>query len=209
MQFVTLLLFSLLLVSPSMAGDQTLPDQVQPVELEFGGYRFGQSPAANMVCFSGYCKSQAPGGDGRITFPFSIYETPGAVSTQIGMTIVNVRYNFWEDHLYRVFFQVDCTPLATEECLDDMIRNFDREYGLTPLSTSDSEQFVLGKRSIVKDFIMDSGAFLKIRAARQEDIWQMPSVDIVDKRVSDRVATTLSPNFTPKNIPVPGNFGKE
>lgn len=209
MRFAPLILFCLLLPFASWAEPEMTAEKTQPVELEFGGYRFGQSPAANMVCFSGYCKSQAPGGDGRITFPFSIYETPGAVSTQIGMTVVNVRYNFWEDHLYRVFFQVDCTPLTAEECLDDTIKSLDREYGLTPLSASDSENFVLGRRSIVKDFAMDSGAFLQIRASCLDGIWLKPSVGIVDKGVADRASSTLSPRFIQKNILIPENFGKE
>lgn len=209
MRFAPLILFCLLLPFASWAENEMPAEKTQSVELEFGGYKFGQSPSANMVCFSGYCKSQAPGGDGRITFPYSIYETPGAVSTQIGMTVVNVRYNFWEDHLYRLFFQVDCTPLSAEECLDDMIKSLDREYGLTPLSANDSEYFVPGRRLIVKDFILDSGAFLKIRAFCLDGIWQKPSVDIVDKGVSDRVGSTLSPKFTPKKILLPENFGKE
>ncbi|MCM2264133.1 MAG: hypothetical protein NDI73_02965 [Desulfuromonadales bacterium] len=209
MRFAPFLLICLLLSAPSLAADEIPAGQPQPVELEFGGYRFGQSPAANMVCFSGNCKSQAPGGDGRVTFPFSIYETPGAVSTQTGMTVVNARYNFWEDRLYRVFFQVDCTPLSTEECLDDIVKSLDREYGLTPLATSDSEQFVLGRRSITKEFILDAGAFVKIRAVRLDSGWQNPAVDIVDRGVADKAGSTLNPKFTPKNIPLPKNFGKE
>jgi len=209
MRFALFFLLCLLLSVPSLAANENPAGQPQPIEFEFGGYRFGQSPAANMICFSGYCKSQAPGGDGRVTIPFSIYETPGAVSTQIGMTVVNARYNFWEDRLYRVFFQVDCTPLSTEECLDDMVRDLDREYGLTPLASSDYQQFVLRRRSIIKDFIMDSGAFLKIRAGSLDGIWQKPTVDIVDKGVADKAGSTLSPKFTPKNIPLPKKFGKE
>lgn len=201
---------SLLLLLPTLLHAENLtPSLPAPVELEFGGYRFGQSPSANMVCFSGYCKSQAPGGDGRITFPFSIYETPGAVSTLAGLTVVNARYNFWEDQMYRVFFQVDCTPLSTEECLDDIVKSLDREFGLTPLSTSDSEHYVLERRSIFKDFILDSGAFLKIRATRVGSDWQKPAVDIVDKGVADRVGTSISPRYTPKKVPLPEKFGKE
>lgn len=209
MRFALLLVFCLLLSTPALAADEITAGQPQPVELEFGGYRFGQSPSANMVCYSGYCKSQAPGGDGRVTFPFSVYDTPGAVSTQTGLTVVNSRYSFWEDHLYRVFFQVDCTPLSTEECLDDIVKSLNREYGLTPLSTSDSEHFVLGRRSITKEFILDSGAFLKIRAIRLDGVWQKPMVDLVDKGVADKAGVTLSPKFSPKNIPLPKNLKKE
>lgn len=208
MRVVSIVLFLLFLSVSSQAEDSIQLEAAQPIEFEFGGYRFGQSPSANMVCFSGYCKSQAPGGDGRVTFPFSIYDTPGAVSTLAGLTVVNARYNFWEDQLYRVFFQVDCSPLSTEECLDDIVKSLDREFGLTPLSTSDSEYHVLQKRSVFKEFVLDSGALLKIRAFCIDGDWQMPAVDIVDKGVADRAGTSISPRYKPKKIQLPRNFGK-
>jgi hypothetical protein len=51
------LLFLLGLLSTAAPGADQIPeDKFQPVAIEFSGYHFGQSPAANMVCFSGYCK---------------------------------------------------------------------------------------------------------------------------------------------------------
>ena len=44
-----LLLLLLLLPSPAPAIAESLVDQPASVEFEFGGYRFGQSPAANMT----------------------------------------------------------------------------------------------------------------------------------------------------------------
>lgn len=209
MRMFWFLLLFLLLTQPVLATHGTPAGQTQPVELEFGGYRFGQSPAANMICQSGFCKSQAPGGDGRVSFPFSMYETPGAVSTQVGMTIVNVRYNFWEDYLYRIVFRVDCAPQATEECIDDLIKSLDREYGLTPLSTSDTQHFITGKRSILREFVTESGALVRIRAASNQGEWHMPNVDIVDKGVADRVGSTLSPSYKAKKLILPGTLEKQ
>lgn len=203
-----LLLLVLLPLPLALAADPVPPDAPLPIALEFGGYQFGKAPAANMVCFSGFCKSQAPGGDGRISFPFSMYETPGAVSTLAGMTVTNARYTFWEDRLYRVFFQVDCAPLEPGECLDDVVRGLHREYGLTPLSTSDNERFVTATRSIMQDFLTDSGAYVRVRSAKNSEGWLMPSVDIVDKGVADRVGSTLSPTFKPKKLPLPTENGK-
>jgi hypothetical protein len=203
MRLVPLLLFSFLLAVPSLAADQPAAEQTQPVELEFGGYKFGQSPAANMVCFSGYCKSQAPGGDGQINFPFSIYETPGAVSTQIGMLVVNPRYNFWEDALYRVFFQVDCTPQPTEECIDDLTESLNREYGLTPLFMYDHQNFVVGSHSIQRAFVTETGALVRIRAGSNKNGWQMPTIDIIDKRVADHIGSSLNPTYRSKFTSIP------
>lgn len=203
-----LLILASLSLSPAMGADEFSAEIPAPVALEFGGYQFGQSPAANMLCLSGYCKSQAPGGDGRITFPFSVYETPGAVSTLAGINVVNARYTFWEDHLYRIYFQADCAPLEGEECLKDIIRELDHEFGMTPIAVSDSELFMLQRRSIVRDFLTESGAMVRIRIMKKADGWQMPGVDIVDKGVADRVGSSLSPNYQPKALPVPSTLSK-
>lgn len=208
MKLVPLLLVSLLLAAPSLAASQPAVEQAQPVELEFGGYKFGQSPAANMTCFTGYCKSQAPGGDGQVNFPFSIYETPGAVSTQMGMLVVNARYSFWEDALYRVFFQVDCTPQPTEECIDDLAEALNREYGLTPLSANEHQDFVIGSRSIQRAFLTETGALVRIRAGGSKSGWQLPTVDIIDKRVADHIGSSLNPTYKPKFTSIPDSISK-
>ena len=205
---LVILVLLLLLPFPASAVTEIADDPLQPVEFEFGGYRFGQSPAANMVCSSGFCKSQEPGGDGRMTFPFSVYETPGAVSTLTGMKVVDARYKFWEDHLYRVSFRVDCAPQAPEECLEDLIRSLDREYGLTPLSANDHQVFTIGHRSIDRQFLTSSGALVRVGAALNKGTWQMPNVDIADKAVADRVGTTLSPKFRANKLPLADNARK-
>lgn len=203
-------LFLLILLLPGflMAAEELPGVQPQPVELEFSGYKFGQSPAANMVCTGGYCKSQAPGGDGRITFPFSIYQTPGAVSTLSGLLIINPHYTFWNNRLYRAFFQVDCTSQEAKECLDDIGKVLDREYNLTPLSSSEWQQFTTGKQSHVREYITESGAFVRIRGTRTPDGWRMPTVEILDKRTADQVGSTLSPSYKPKDLPLPVSTGK-
>ena len=197
-----LLFFWGILTTPLLADDS--PDeQLSFVDLEFGGYKFGQSPSANMVCVSGFCKSQSPGGDGDFNSPFSVYETPGAVSTQIGMTVVKPRYNFWNDQLYRVGFRVDCTPQPTEECVDDLIRSLDREYDLTPLTQSDWQQFVSGRRSMLREFVGRTGAIFRIRVSSNANEWNLPFVDIADKSIADRVGSTLSPIYRPKILQLP------
>jgi hypothetical protein len=198
------LLFFLLIAwffsATAFAADTAPAEPPQPVVLDFGGYHFGQSPAANMVCFSGFCKSQAPGGDGRVTFPFSIYETPGAVSSVAGLMVINPRYTFWENRLFRVVFQVDCTPLETGECLDDIEKTLGREYDLTPLSATEVLQFTTNKHFILKEYVTGSSALIKIRSASFEDESHMPVVDIVDKGMADLVGSTLSPTFKPKKL---------
>lgn len=199
----------LILLLPALLPAEELMPAVPAISLEFSGYKFGQSPSANMVCSSGYCKSQAPGGDGRVTFPFSTYETPGAVSTLSGLTVVNVRYTFWEERLFRVYFNVDCTPLDTESCIDDITTALDREYGLLPVSATDSTQFALDRRNIYRDFLTDTGALIKVRATRNKEEWFMPSVELLDKQAADRVGSSLNPSFKPKRLPVPDDFGKK
>lgn len=206
MRILLLLLIFITLSQPAIAGETGFTEEAappQPVQFEFGGYKFGQSPAANMVCFAGFCKSQAPGGDGVFTYPFSVYETPGAVSTQIGVNVVSVRYTFWNDQLYRIGFRVDCAPQPTEECVDDLIRSLDREYDLTPLSQNDWRHFVSGKRSIIREFVSDSGAIFRLRVSSSDNEWNQPYVDIVDKSMADQVGSTLSPNYRPKKLLLP------
>jgi hypothetical protein len=192
------LFLTLLLPLPGIAADQSPLAAPEPLPLEFSGFRFGQPPAANMTCFTGYCKSQAPGGDGRVAFPFSIYETPGAVTTLSALTIVLPRYTFWEDRLFRVVFQVDCTPLEVDECLDDITVALDREYTLTPLSSSDQHQFAAGRRAVTREYQTDSGAFIKVRAVVSKDGPHLPWIDIVDRRMADMVGSTLNPSYKPK-----------
>jgi len=189
------LLLTLLLPATGIAADQSPVAPPEPLPLEFSGFRFGQSPGANMTCFSGYCKSQSPGGDGRVSFPFSIYETPGAVTTLSGLTIVKPRYTFWEDRLFRVVFQVDCTPLEVDKCLDDITGTLDREYTLTPLSSSDQHQFAAGKRAVTREYQTESGAVIKVRVVVTKDGPHLPWVDIVDRRMADQVGSTLNPNY--------------
>lgn len=201
-------LLPLLLLLPGLLHAAEPAAGSAPFELEFSGYKFGQSPSANMVCRTGYCKSQAPGGDGRVTFPFSVYETPGAVTTLGGLTVVNPAYTFWEDHLFRVYFQVDCTPLETEACLDDIVKALDREYGLLPISSSDSSHFTLHRRTVFRDFLSAEGALIKVRAISTKGEWLLPSVEIVDKQTTDLVGSTLNPSFKAKKLPIPDDFGK-
>lgn len=191
-----LLFLVLLFLSCSALATEQLPVvQPAPVELEFSGYQFGKSPAANMTCYSGYCKSQAPGGDGRIDFPFSVYETPGAVSSLGTLVIVNPRYTFWDDHLYRVLFQVDCTPREADECLADIVGTLNREYGLTPVASSDTQQFNEERRVIIKDFRTDSGAFIRVRYSKLKDAQARLLVDIIDQETAKLVVSSVVPEY--------------
>jgi hypothetical protein len=99
-----------------------------------------------------------------------------------------------------VTFQVDCTPLEMRECLDDIVDALDREYSLTPLASSDIQQFAEDRHVITREFRTDSGAFIKIRSNRLKDLQAMPLVDIVDKGVAETVASTLSPNYKSKKL---------
>lgn len=194
------LFLALLLPIPGIAAESSAVTPPEPLPLEFSGFRFGQSPAANMTCFTGYCKSQSPGGDGRVSFPFSIYETPGAVTTLSGLTVVLPRYTFWEDRLFRVVFQVDCTPLEVDECLDDIIVALDREYTLTPVFSSDQNQFAAGKRAVTRGYKTESGVFVKVQTVITKDGPHLPWIDIVDRRMADLIGSTLNPNYKPKLI---------
>lgn len=191
-----------------LAAEQIPAGSPAPVELEFSGYRFGQHPAANMVCYSGYCKSQAPGGDGQIDFPFSVYETPGAVSTLSGLAVVNPRYTFWDNHLYRVYFRVDCSPLEMSSCLEDIVKTLDREYGLTPLVASDIQQFIEERHVVTREFRTDSGAFIRVRSASQKDQQTMPSIDIIDQEMAAGVATSVVSTYRQKNTALSEVDGK-
>ena len=186
---------------------QTRAAEAEPaaslVDLKFSGYKLGQAPSANMVCLSGYCKSQGPDGDGLISFPYSTYGTPGAVSTLSGLMVVNPRYSFWNEQLYRISFQVDCTPLEMAECLDDIIVTLDREYDLIPISSSETQQFALARHIIVKEFATESGAIVKLRSVASAEGPQLPLVNIIDQDMANQVGTTLSPNFKPKQLKVP------
>lgn len=194
-----------LLLTPTLLHAAPAPSSdIEPLDLKFSGYRFGQSPSANMVCGGGYCKARETGDSGRLDLPFSIYETPGALTTLGGLTIVRPRYTFWNDRLYRISFQVNCAPLETEECLDDIVRDLDREYGLTPLSANDFRNFVLDRRQIVRDFVSEAGAIIKIRGVRTGQEWQKPLVDIADRRMADQVGYTLNPeHYKPKKVILP------
>ena len=97
------------------------------------------------------------------------------------MTVVGTRYNFWNDQLYRIGFRVDCTPQEPEECIEDLIRSLDREYDLTPLTKSDWQQFISGRRSILREFVSSTGAIIRVRASTHANEWNQPYVDIVDK----------------------------
>jgi len=189
------------LSSPVYAG--TTETDTSIADLTFSGYRFGQEPSANMVCLSGYCKSQAPGGDGVVTFPYSTYGTPGAVSTLSSLSIVDPRYTFWNDQLYRVSFKVDCAPLEMEECVGDIVTALDHEYILTPLSSNESRQFVLERQASTWEFLTESGAIVKIRATTLADGPMMPLIDISDKEMTNQVGSSLNPNFKPKKYILP------
>lgn len=204
-----LLVLALLSAPASPVFAETNATVVPSVELKFSGYRFGQEPAANMVCLSGYCKSQAPGGDGLVTFPFSTYGTPGAVTTLPGLLVVNPRYTFWDNRLYRIFFQVDCTPMEMEECVNDIVTALDHEYSLTALSSNESRQFVLSRHVISREFVTESGAIVKIRATAHEGGEPlMPMVDISDKEMANQIGSSLNPNFKPRKPVLPEGFGQ-
>ncbi|TLM68488.1 MAG: hypothetical protein FDZ69_02600 [Deltaproteobacteria bacterium] len=198
LKYVILLLPLLQAPSPA-AGEEFRSEEYQPTALSFGGYQFGKEPSANMTCYSGYCKSQAPGGDGRIDFPFSVYETPGAVSPMSALAIVAPRYTFWDDRLYRVFFQVDCTPLEMHECLEDIETALHREYGLTAVAASDVQKYAEERRVIVREFRTDSGANIRIRYAGVKNHQPQVIVDIIDPGMARLVATTLNPGHKPKD----------
>lgn len=192
--FCLFLLLPVLVLAAGASQSELAP----AMDLEFSGYRFGQSPSANMTCFSGYCKSQAPGGDGRITFPFSVYETPGAVSTLAGLVVVKPRYTFWEDRLYRVSFQVDCTPLEPAACLDDIVATLHREYTLFPLAASDTQQFIEERHILLREFRTESGALVNIRSTTLKDQPVMTVVDIIDQTMAGLVISTVTATHRPQ-----------
>ena len=64
---VLFLLFPILAEAGMVALDTSKVSSFQ-----FRDAQFGQPPLYDMVCDRGYCKSQAPGGDGRIKIPYNL-----------------------------------------------------------------------------------------------------------------------------------------
>lgn len=194
-----MVMFLLALAGTLNAGDIDY-ENMQANSLEFEGLRFGQPPLADMICTRGICPS---GQQGKVVKKnesiVSTYKKEKDITHYNRIEISAPKYDFWENHLARVIFEVECAPETAEVCIDTVYDNLDSHYGLTWLdevlaSPSFKDEFM------VNFYMTDSGEIVEIHRYKRMGKWEHPFVRIYNKDFMDAIRIAANPNYIPTEI---------
>jgi hypothetical protein len=200
MRTVCLLLLLMVPVMAEAGADAYSPSEIS--HFEFRDVRFGQSPSYDMICEHGYCKSQAPGGDGRVTVPYDVYTRLSAPLFIAGVEIAPPKYRFWQDQLFGIKIPLVCSPAEFTTCADRVLSEIFREDPLILLSQESSDLVALEVQVQSRTFLSDSGALVSVVLSENQGRQSM-FIDVRDKKLTDKTALALNPKYRPKPVYVP------
>lgn len=92
----------------------------------FNHLAFGQSPPAEMICVGGTCPGeQLP--PGKVFF--RKYKFPRDTNFFGNVPILTPTYDFSQDGLFRIRFEVLCAPARLEMCIEELSSTLEEQYG--------------------------------------------------------------------------------
>ena len=206
MKSIHLLACLILLLPFNLYAGSIVLDTSQMPDLNFRGVQFGQSPTANMVCVHGYCKSQSPGGDGRVKLSLSSYNLSGDTIDISDVPITPPKYSFWKDQLYQVSFSLDCEPDEADACVDVATNALNEQYGLTIVASFDEIIYPERLAFHSREYVTRSGALVVTLRMMQDGTWENPRVIIYNHNMRDQVALAANPKYKAKKIRVPEGY---
>lgn len=179
----TMQLFCLLLVLLTAA-------PVWGGEFYLNNLGFDDPPAPGMICTKGACSGSA---SGLTPLPISSYAFPRDWTHFEGTPITTPHYDFLNDQLFRIRFQLDCRSALAGECIAQFWRAFNQRYPVTENPCSSKLKGAVCRRGALA-----SGEILSISWRPQAALDSRPIVQIFDPYLMDRARSLANPNYQPR-----------
>lgn len=191
-------LIVLILASAFCAGSGFSADRPKST-FQFQGLRFGQPPIDDMICTKGIAAVEQRGRVVRsIRSIISRLKKIKDITHFNRVEISAPNYDFWQDQLFRVRFEVLCEPGNAELCMDSVYNGLDDQYGLRFLdgiSSQLSEQDEIN----VEFYLTDSGDIVEFDKNLRRGKLQL-YVKIYNKDLIDTVRLAANPKYVPVEI---------
>jgi hypothetical protein len=172
-------------------------------EFEFGGLRFGQGAPKEMVCVSGACLKSEDGKPPRS--PVASYKFPRDITFYGDVEITPPVYEFYEDQLVRVRFQLLCPPEKADRCIDAVFAALKEEFGMT------AHDRVIDRRSgqekpAGRIGLLGSGDEVVLAREKVAGSGAYPTVRIENPGRMEELRRVLNPAYVPRpsRFPPPG-----
>ena len=197
--FILALVGGLLIVDGAMAA---VLDSSKISSFSFRDAKMGQPPFYDMTCDHGYCKSQAPGGDGRVKVPYNVFARVSDPSSIAGIEISTPKYYYWKDQLFRITFFIKCNSDNTDECFDLVLYEISREDMLILLANESVDFVAIDQKMSGRSFVSTSGALLSAVQTENKGDREL-LIDIWDKKLRDELNLNLNPKYRAVPVSVP------
>lgn len=159
------------------------------------GLRFGEAPLPDMICLNGLCMADSSSEE-RTNRIFSSYNKPVDLTHFGGVAITSPQYDYFENQLFRISFQLRCRVSQGDACMESVADELDRTYGLTAIQDAEQETFP-GRTVLTREFRTDAGAVVSFSRDKIDGQWQQPLVRIYDLPLMDSVRESANPRYRP------------
>lgn len=172
----------------------------QTAPLEFQGLRFGQPLHDDMLCTKGPCTFAQQGKIiNKSESLISTYIKPNDITHYNFIEISSPKYDFWENRLVQVRFEIMCEPGKAESCIDSVYNGLNRQYApifIKEISKQKSSQ----DEFKVKFYRTKSGEIIEVHRYKRRAKWTAPFVKIYNKELMDKVRFAANPNYVTHEV---------
>lgn len=192
------LLWIWLLLLPGLATAQLVAQQEWTTESLLAGFVFGQAPGSEMICFKGPCLDElVPNQAPQSRTIISSYKKPLDITFLNGVEITSPRYDFHDNVLFRVTFNLLCSSEESEACIAAVAGDLQQALGLT-LDHSYNDTWDDDLRLRLLRFTNSSGMTVRIDMRKISGNWEKPFVEISDRQLMEQVRRAANPDYQPK-----------
>lgn len=190
---LALVLVSVVAVAPEAArATEVIPGGA---EFEFGGLRFGQGAPKEMICIGGACLKTEDGKPPKS--PISSYKFPKDITFFGGIEISPPVYDFFEDRLLRVRFNLLCRPQDASRCIDALFAALEDDFGVAERQEF-AEELSPGLSSSGRVGLLGSGDVVTLRRESRAGILNAPAVWIENPALMDALRQAVNPAYVPR-----------
>lgn len=163
---------------------------------QFQGLRFGQPPLDDMICTKGVAAVEQQGRVVRSQRSIvSSYKKRKDITHFNRVQISAPNYDYWQDQLFRVHFEVLCDSGNAELCMDSVYDGLDDQYGLKFLDET-SGQLSEQDEINVEYYLTDAGDIVEFHHNVTRGTLLL-YVKIYNKDLIDTVRLAANPKYVP------------